>query len=49
MSKVVDCSECNVSFKTPEGSCFNCPYEISEQYIEYVKKQPKKAREWLRK
>lgn len=36
-SKVVDCSKCNMSFKSPEGSCFNCPYEVSGQYLIYMK------------
>jgi len=37
--RVRECNECNVSFRLPEGNCECCPYEVSIQWLEYLKKK----------
>lgn len=39
--KVRECKDCNVSFRKEKGNCYGCPYEISEQYINYKPKKKK--------
>jgi len=41
--KDVECKDCNVHFRLPEGDCPNCPYEYDPNWqTKWNKKKPKK-------